>query len=335
MTQKFTAANIPGFLIFALIQIALISSAMLILFKPKLIITDKEAFCLILLVIATILLIFNIACAGMTINTVKKDWQTYKAKPRNALLSFFQVSLGFTFAGLGIVLASLIFFEKISEKKAMLFAQIYCGLFAIAMISMIVLSVLSKTIGHLYIQKLIKNNTMFKEIQENKVLKICSFFDNIANILASMNLYVCHLFVHEETRQANKLCIINGEKCYIKGDKNRIIKGCEVKQPITMVPQKPILFSIKYQNQNYHVRIDDIDNIMKSNNIDYEENSFNTLSPEKQEILTKAIFHDAKSENIEIYQYDNQNYQSNEIAEEKKITFNSLGLFIPQLTLKF
>jgi hypothetical protein len=352
MTQKFTHKNIPIFLVFVFIQGILIYLAIIVFLNPGIILKDKEAFCGILLFVSALLLFLNIIQTYIITNciinylTTQNQSQNTKNKKlsekenfKNIGLSILQISFGLSFSILGISLVTLIFFKKIDDKKISLLGKIYCGIFAICTISMITLSILSTIIVYFYSKNLIKKNTKLEEIKENKILKICNFCHNIENFLCSINLYTCHLFINEKY-QANKIHFHKKEKtihltrneqhqgikCSINDSTKSIITETWEIQSKIIFCTNFIQFSIRFKNQNYQIQIyisnDEQNNFDKLNNIE-EKNNF-----------IKELFTDANLKNIEIYEYNNPNYQNNEITHSHKITFNSLGLFIPQLTLE-
>ena len=217
MTQRLTANHTLFFFgLHGLFMIAWISDAMAILIKPKLILSQKELFCLALMIFGAMLTKINIICFITTIQNRKKN------ESLNIKLSFFQVFLGLSFGISGIALASLIFFEKISDKNAMILSSIYCGIFAIGMIIAITCSSLSKIIGYNYAKKLHNEGESITDISQKKTIRFCHLLDNIANILLSMYFYGCHLFVHDPEcktftgqYQANKIesVDINSQCC--------------------------------------------------------------------------------------------------------------------------
>jgi hypothetical protein len=343
MTQKFTLRSLPGFLAFGLIQISLISLSAAITIKPDLILKNSEFFCSALLFFSFMVFAINTMLFGSTIyhlfsKNKSNCINTEKEKnPRHILLSFFQVFLGLTFSISGISLSFLIFFNKIDDKKIMLFGRIFCGIFASAMILAIVLSISSTIIGYFYSKNLIKNNVQFDQIKENKLLKNLNFLQNIGNILLSMNIYSCHLFINVEKLQANKIyfheskikILKNKEKNHAIQDlltnedkKELITKYSNISEATKHICSKNISFFVDYNGENYYINII---------NVNFSE----TITDANINNLIKKTFIESNMKNIQIYKNDNQIYNNNEIIHERpKITFNSLGLFIPQLTLQ-
>jgi hypothetical protein len=152
-----------------------------------------------------------------------------------------------------------------------------------------------------------------------------------------MNIYSCHLFINVEKLQANKIyfheskikILKNKEKNHAIQDlltnedkKELITKYSNISEATKHICSKNISFFVDYNGENYYINII---------NVNFSE----TITDANINNLIKKTFIESNMKNIQIYKNDNQIYNNNEIIHERpKITFNSLGLFIPQLTLQ-
>ena len=355
MTQKFSSDKAPIFILYALFQIALISSAIAILIKSKLILSHSEIFCFPVMILSVILIIANIACFC----SILYFCSTVKAIPKknnkslNIALSFFQIFLGLSFGISGVILAYLMFFKKISDKNTTIFGSIYFGIFAIAMIVTIISSFLSKIIGYHYIKKCKNDGRSAVEISQSKTIRFCNALDNIANILLSMNFYACHLFIDDKL-QANKIYFreksdkklenlfkpANMEphleffkkeyKTDLKNAKNLpnfMSKINFIAKPnsieINSFQENKALLSFVIKSLTYRITL-------ISNSIIHDEIKNKNDLEEKKEYIIRKLQDDSIEKTIEI-----EINQINNIPEKPaKAQFNFLGLYLPYLDLE-
>ncbi len=336
---------------------------MAILIKPKLILSQKELFCLALMIFGAMLTTINIICFVSTVQNRKQN------KSLNIKLSFFQVFLGLSFGISGIALASLIFFKKISDKNAMILSSIYCGIFAIGMIVAIICSSLSKIIGYNYAKKLHNEGKSITDISQKKTIRFCHLLDNIANILLSMYVYGCHLFTHDQQYQANKIFLrervdekttttsflkesidhdINGRFCpfdldpkqfaeFIKSNKLNVYIA-DINQDINpdinpdfFKAQKTGTAQLSFVGKDLEYMITIKLNISDRTIHNESESTENIQKLDREYIINKLEDESIKKEII----VDSIIQTITKPVKSAKIQFNFMGLYLPQLDVKF
>ncbi len=232
MTKSLDKKNLSFLLPYIIIKVLLVSAALIFFIKPDIIIYHRALICSFLVMLALSLMaiksIFNAGFSNIIRHYfVKKeecrDQECLLRHKKNKFILFgsiLQCLLATSFAVSGLLLAAYILFKP---EKAMIYAQIYCGIFAFSIIAVLIFAPLINFIGYYYCKKQIEkhHDEFFKTVANNQddFIRFLNVLHNILNVLLSVHFYACHLFATRKQFTANQIFYDRGdrvEKSYTK-----------------------------------------------------------------------------------------------------------------------